>query len=180
MVSYAHSHCLSVRNHSSSSWTCTSHNVSHQLNFVWLILYLSRDLGTTQPVHHANAVENELNNVAAPSATCSTIDRMKEQPKNGEDSFLDSNKCLELIDNSILVGMDLGFKSSSDDKIAIIQSNFDLKSNFCKKQEVDFFNLLSCFHLILLVKMDMINLWREYISGSICRIWIGSFQQHPP
>ena len=95
---------------------------------------------------------------------------MKEQPKNGEDSFLDSNKCLELIDNSILVGMDLGFKSSSDDKIAIIQSNFDLKSNFCKKQEVDFFNLLSCFHLILLVKMDMINLWREYISGSICRI----------
>ncbi|KAH1267661.1 Transcription factor TFIIIB component B'' [Glycine max] len=91
--------------------------------------------GTTQPVHHANAVENELNNVAAPSPTCSTIDRMKEQPKNGEDSFLDSNKCLELIDNSILVGMDLGFKSSSDDKIAIIQSNFDLKSNFCKKQE---------------------------------------------
>ncbi|KAG4386243.1 hypothetical protein GLYMA_11G010900v4 [Glycine max] len=87
--------------------------------------------GTTQPVHPANAVENEFN-VAAPSATCSAIDRMKEQPKIGEGSFLDSNK---LIDNSIQVGTDLGFQGSSDDKIAIIQSNFDSKSNFGKKQE---------------------------------------------
>ena len=101
------------------------------------------NLGTTQPVHPANAVENEFN-VAAPSATCSAIDRMKEQPKIGEGSFLDSNK---LIDNSIQVGTDLGFQGSSDDKIAIIQSNFDSKSNFGKKQEVDSFNFLSCFHL---------------------------------
>ncbi|RDY14066.1 bdp1, partial [Mucuna pruriens] len=47
--------------------------------------------GTTQPVHPANAVENELNIVAAPSTTCSTIYRRKELPKNGEGPFLDSN-----------------------------------------------------------------------------------------
>ncbi|KAK7385499.1 hypothetical protein VNO78_31221 [Psophocarpus tetragonolobus] len=85
------------------------------------------DNSKTQPVHTANDVENKLNNVAALSAnTCSTIDRMKEPPKNGEGSF-GSNKCLELTDNSLQLGTDLGFKISSDNHS---------KSNFGKEQEV--------------------------------------------
>ncbi|XP_029129721.1 uncharacterized protein LOC109810960 isoform X3 [Cajanus cajan] len=57
--------------------------------------------GTAQPVHPDNA-----------------LDRMKEPPKNGEGSFFDSNKGLELIDNSLRVSTDLGFKSVSDNKAA--------------------------------------------------------------
>ncbi|ESW29051.1 hypothetical protein PHAVU_002G039700 [Phaseolus vulgaris] len=91
--------------------------------------------GITQPVHPANAVETKLNNVTAPFTTCSNIDRMKEPPKNGEGSFLDSNKCLELIDNSLQVGTELGFKSASDNKVAIVQT-VDSNSNFGKEPEL--------------------------------------------
>ncbi|KAL2349429.1 hypothetical protein Fmac_003429 [Flemingia macrophylla] len=74
--------------------------------------------GTTQLVHPENAVENELNNVAAPSTTCSNIDKMKEPPKNGEGSFFDSIKSLDFVDNSLQVSTDLGFKSVSDNATA--------------------------------------------------------------
>ncbi|QCD91795.1 transcription factor TFIIIB component B'' [Vigna unguiculata] len=91
--------------------------------------------GTTQPVHPANVVENKLNNLASPFSTCSTIDRMKEPPKNWEGSFLDINKYVELIDNSLQSGTDLGFKSVSDNKVSIIQT-VDSKSNFEKEPEL--------------------------------------------
>jgi len=108
---------------------------------------LSCGLGTTHPVRPANSVENELNNVAAPFATCSDIDRMKEPPKNGEGSFLDGNKCLELIDNSLQVGTDLGFQSALDNKVAITQA-VDSKSNSGKEPKVDFFfNFLVFFSI---------------------------------
>lgn len=114
--------------------------MSHHLNSIWYDSFfcLSCGLGITQPVHPANAVETKLNNVTAPFTTCSNIDRMKEPPKNGEGSFLDSNKCLELIDNSLQVGTELGFKSASDNKVAIVQT-VDSNSNFGKEPEVDFF-----------------------------------------
>ncbi|XP_027359856.1 uncharacterized protein LOC113868459 isoform X2 [Abrus precatorius] len=80
--------------------------------------------------------ENELNNVTAPCTTCSIIDGTQEPPKNGEGSFLDSSKCLELVDNSLQVETDVGFKSDSDNKVAIFESNIQSKSNFGREQEV--------------------------------------------
>ncbi|WVZ13164.1 hypothetical protein V8G54_017694, partial [Vigna mungo] len=91
--------------------------------------------GTTQSVHPANVVENKLNNLAAPFSSFSTIDRMKEPPKNWEGSFLDINKYLELIDNSLQLGTDLSFESVSDNKVAITQT-VDSKSNIGKEPEV--------------------------------------------
>jgi hypothetical protein len=66
-----------------------------------------------QPVFLANAVENALNNVAAPSTTRLTIGRMEELPKNGEGSFLDTNESLQVIDNSLEVSLNVGFKSDN-------------------------------------------------------------------
>lgn len=65
---------------------------------------------------------------------------MKEPPKNWEGSFLDINKYLELIDNSLQLGTDLSFGSVSDNKVAITQT-VDSKSNIGKEPEVDFFFL---------------------------------------
>ncbi|XP_061369326.1 uncharacterized protein LOC133312165 isoform X2 [Gastrolobium bilobum] len=92
--------------------------------------------GTTQSVHPANPVENELSSVAAPSTSCSTIGRMEDAPKTGEDSFLDNNKHLELIDNSLQVCPDVGFQIASDNKDAIFDSNIHSNFSFAREQEV--------------------------------------------
>ncbi|WJX53600.1 hypothetical protein P8452_39579 [Trifolium repens] len=84
---------------------------------------------TAQPVQPANAVESVLNSVAAPSTNCATIGRNKELAVNGEGSFLDSNKNLEVIDNSLEVSLNVGFKSASgDSNTGISESN--IHSNF--------------------------------------------------
>ncbi|WJX53606.1 hypothetical protein P8452_39581 [Trifolium repens] len=84
---------------------------------------------TEQPVQPTNAVESVLNNVPAPSTNCATIDRSKELPVNGEGSFLDCNKSLEVIDNSLEVSLNVGFKSASgDSNTGISESN--IHSNF--------------------------------------------------
>ncbi|CAJ2676958.1 unnamed protein product [Trifolium pratense] len=51
---------------------------------------------TAKPVQPANAVESVLNSVAAPSTNCPTIGKNKELSVNGEGSFLDINKSLEV------------------------------------------------------------------------------------
>jgi len=110
---------------------------------------------------------------------------MKEPPKNWEGSFLDINKYVELIDNSLQSGTDLGFKSVSDNKVSIIQT-VDSKSNFEKEPEVDF--CFSFFFFLIFLVFSPYNssaldgcdqLMGEYFSVSICRDWIGSFQRHP-
>lgn len=64
---------------------------------------------------------------------------MEELPKNGEGSFLDSNKSLEVIDNSLQISQDVGFKSASDDnKVAIFESTTHSNFDFGKEQEVEF------------------------------------------
>ncbi|KAJ1423312.1 SANT/Myb domain [Sesbania bispinosa] len=83
--------------------------------------------GTRQPVHSAKAVENVLNNMTALSTTCSTIGRMEEPPNSGEGSVLDSNRSLELIDNSV---------QANPDKVAIFESNVHSDFNFRREQEV--------------------------------------------
>lgn len=83
---------------------------------------------TTQSVHPANAVENVLNNAAAVSTTDS-IGSNKELPTNGEGSFLDSNKSLEVIDNSLEISLNAGFKSASGNINNGI-SESDLHSSF--------------------------------------------------
>jgi hypothetical protein len=73
---------------------------------------------TEQPVQPTNAVESVLNNVPAPSTNCATIDRSKELPVNGEGSFLDCNKSLEVIDNSLevrVLSSEFEFDPFSDD-----------------------------------------------------------------
>lgn len=63
---------------------------------------------------------------------------MEESPKNREGPFLGSNKHLELINNSLEVGPDLVFKSASDDKVAISESNIHSNFNFGREREVEF------------------------------------------
>ncbi|KAI5384352.1 uncharacterized protein LOC127101519 isoform X2 [Lathyrus oleraceus] len=54
---------------------------------------------------------------------------MEELPKNGEGSFLDTDKSLQVIDNSLEVSLNAGFKSASgDSNTAIPESN--IHSNF--------------------------------------------------
>ncbi|XP_058731443.1 transcription factor TFIIIB component B''-like isoform X2 [Vicia villosa] len=65
---------------------------------------------------HPDIHENEMNNVAAPSTVSSTIVRVEEQPKNGEGSFLSTDKSLQVLDNS------------GDGNTAIPESN--IHSNF--------------------------------------------------
>lgn len=85
--------------------------------------------GTAQPVDPVIAVENELNNGAAPCATCPTMCRVEEPHKNGEGSLFDSKKDLEVIDNSLQISPNVGFKSTSDENnTAITESN--IHSNF--------------------------------------------------
>ncbi|XP_057450169.1 transcription factor TFIIIB component B''-like [Lotus japonicus] len=74
--------------------------------------------GAKQPIHPANAVENE-NTVAAQSTTNSSISRMEEPPKSGEGSIPDSNKNLEHIDNSVPVIPDANFKSALENNAAV-------------------------------------------------------------
>ncbi|KAK7308884.1 hypothetical protein RJT34_05197 [Clitoria ternatea] len=94
------------------------------------------DSGVTQPVHPDTVVENELNNVADPSITCSTVNKMQKLPKYGEGSFLERNECLELTDNSLQVGTLTDLKNASDYEIAIFESNIHSKSNFEREQKV--------------------------------------------
>ncbi|CAI8619034.1 unnamed protein product [Vicia faba] len=78
--------------------------------------------------HHPD-VENELYNVTAPSTIPSTIVRVEELPKIGEGSFLGTGKSLQVLDNSLEVSLNEGFKSVSGDiNIAIPESN--IHSNF--------------------------------------------------
>ncbi|PNX67533.1 transcription factor TFIIIB component, partial [Trifolium pratense] len=94
-----------------------------------------------QPVQPANAVESVLNNVAAPSTNCATIGRSNELPANVEGSFLDRNKSLEVIDNSLEVSLNVGFKSASGDSntvTGIYESNIHSNFGFGEVQEVEF------------------------------------------
>ncbi|XP_058731441.1 uncharacterized protein LOC131603183 [Vicia villosa] len=81
--------------------------------------------------------ENELNNVAAPSTISSTGVRMDELPQNGEGSFLDKDESLQVIDNSLEVSLNEGFKSASgDSNTAIPESNIHSNFEFGKVGEV--------------------------------------------
>ncbi|CAK8578868.1 unnamed protein product [Lathyrus sativus] len=81
--------------------------------------------------------ENELNNVAAPSTISSTVVRMEELPKHGEGSILGMDKSLQVIDNSVEVSLNAGFKSASgDSNTAIPESNIHSNFEFGKVGEV--------------------------------------------
>ncbi|CAJ2676956.1 unnamed protein product [Trifolium pratense] len=97
------------------------------------------NVNNAQPVQPANAVESVLNNVAAPSTNCATIGRSNELPANVEGSFLDRNKSLEVIDNSLEVSLNVGFKSASGDSntvTGIYESNIHSNFGFGEVQEV--------------------------------------------
>lgn len=80
-----------------------------------------------------------MNNVAALSTISSTIVRMEERPKNGEGSFLDTDKSLQVIDNSLEVSLNAGFKSASgDSNTAIPESNIHSNFEFGNVGEVQF------------------------------------------
>jgi hypothetical protein len=77
--------------------------------------------------------------VAAPSTNCATIGRNKEVAVNGEGSFLDSNKSLEVIDNSLEVSLNVGFKSASgDSNTGISESNIHSNFGFEEVPQVEF------------------------------------------
>lgn len=79
-----------------------------------------------------------MNNAAAVSTTDS-IGSNKELPTNGEGSFLDSNKSLEVIDNSLEISLNAGFKSASGDiNNGISESDLHSSFEFGEVREVEF------------------------------------------
>jgi hypothetical protein len=67
------------------------------------------------------------------------MDRSKELPVNGEGSFLDCNKSLEVIDNSLEVSLNVGFKSASgDSNTGISESNIHSNFEFGEMPQVEF------------------------------------------
>jgi len=118
-----------------------------RINFtfrLWFLSYLSCDLVTAQPVHPANDVENVSNNAAAVSTSDLIIGSNKELPTDGEDSVLDSNKSLEVIDNSLEVNLNAGFKSASGDiNKGISESDLHSSFEFGEVREVEFWTCMS-------------------------------------
>ncbi|KAL5053377.1 hypothetical protein RYX36_034059 [Vicia faba] len=82
-----------------------------------------------EPVKSGLNDDNQLNNVADPSTISSTIVRMEELPQIGEGSVLGTDKSLQVIDNSLEVCLNAGFKSASGDTITAIPES-DIHSNF--------------------------------------------------
>ncbi|CAI8619033.1 unnamed protein product [Vicia faba] len=100
-----------------------------------------------EPIKSGLNNDNQLNNVADPSTISSTIVRMEELPKIGEGSVLSTDKSLQVIDNSLEVSLNAGFKSASGDTITAIpesniHSNFEFGKVLSAEIELDPFSII--------------------------------------